>query len=126
MKTILFLLLLASTGLGAVCDLAITLVPTSTAIMPGQVARLDVVAINPRSTEAPFAIESTMAATLKSGARTWPVTLVLDGASPTAVRAGAFAASPFRFDVPADVPAGDAILEVRGHDDTVVRAALER
>lgn len=126
MKTILLLLLLAGTRLSAaICDLAITLMPTSTAVTPGQVARLDVVAINPRTTEAPFDIESTLAATLRGGARTWPVTLVLDGISPKAVHAGAFAASPFRFEVPVDLPAGDIVLEVKGRDDALVRATLE-
>ncbi len=39
---------------------------------------------------------------------------MLDGASPKAVRAGAFAASPFRFDVPADLPAGGAAQSPNG------------
>src|SRR3954468_1984826 len=125
MKTLVLLLLLAATRLSAVCDLAITLLPSSHAVTPGQIARLDVVAINPRTTEAPFEIESALAATLRSAGRTWPVTLVLDGVSPRAVRAGAFAATPFRFAVPADLPAGDAVLEVRSRDDAVVRTSLE-
>ena len=125
MKTFMLLLALVVPSAAAIAvELATTLLPPAGAVAPGTEIHLDLLSVNPRSGDVPFAAPATLVGRLTAAGDFWPITLEAVGPAPVAVAPGAFATRRYRLAIPQDA-SGRAVLELETPEFSTLRAVIE-
>ncbi|ATC64327.1 hypothetical protein CMV30_10380 [Nibricoccus aquaticus] len=100
------------------------LLPPSSAVAPGSEVRIDLVALNPLTTEAVFEAPPTIGGTLILDTRSWTLSLRAEEAPSELIAAGGFGVRTYIFTVPKDLQ-GRVILEVTGITGSPLHAVLD-
>lgn len=116
-------LLLAGTVSLAAQNLVVSLVLPTQNLVPATTVQLDLLAVNPSLTAAPFEAPAMLHGTLVAGVKSWPVELASTRPGTVSVAPGAFAYRGYTLALPPGV-SGQLVLEITEGDYQPLRGVL--